>query len=86
MKPLGLKAPTAAKAMHVPRTRIERLIDGSAPITPDTALRLSRAFGGSPQFWMNLQTRYDLHKAAAKVASDLDSIQRLSAKPSHQAA
>jgi plasmid maintenance system antidote protein VapI len=68
----------------VPRTRIERLIDGAAPVTPDTALRLSRAFGASPQFWMNLQTQYDLQMTAMKVASDLDRIERLVAKPARQ--
>ncbi|MDB5459458.1 MAG: plasmid maintenance system antidote protein family, partial [Caulobacteraceae bacterium] len=43
MKPLGLKAPTTAKAMGVPRTRIERLVAGQTALSPDTALRLSRA-------------------------------------------
>lgn len=63
LKPLGLSAYAAARAMKVPRTRIERLVRGETPVTPDTALRLERAFGSSAQFWMNLQTRYDLERA-----------------------
>jgi addiction module HigA family antidote len=78
MKPLGLKAPTAAKAMGVPRTRIERLVAGTTPVTPDTALRLSRAFGGSAQFWMNLQVQHDLALAREAAWAALDAIPRLS--------
>jgi addiction module HigA family antidote len=68
---------TAAKAMGVPRTRIERLVTGVAPVTPDTALRLSRAFGGSAQFWMNLQAQYDLAVAREAAGTALDAIPRL---------
>ncbi len=77
MKPLGLKAPTAAKAMGVPRTRIERLVAGAGSVTPDTALRLSRAFGGSAQFWLNLQNQYDLAVAREAAGTALDAIPRL---------
>jgi antitoxin HigA-1 len=44
----------------VPRTRIERLAREETAITPDTALRLARYFGTTPEFWMNLQTAYDI--------------------------
>ena len=77
MKPLGLKAPTAAKAMGVPRTRIERLLAGQTALSPDTALRLSRAFGSSPIFWMNLQAAYDLEVAEQQLTISLASIQPL---------
>jgi addiction module HigA family antidote len=61
MKPLGVKAPTTAKALGVPRTRIERMVAGQTAVSPDTALRLSRAFPSTtPLFWLNLQAAYDL--------------------------
>lgn len=71
LKPLGLTAYAAAKAMKVPRTRIERLVRGETPVTPDTALRLHRAFGSSAQFWMNLQARYDLELAEDRASPEI---------------
>jgi addiction module HigA family antidote len=58
--PMGLSAYVVAKACGVPRTRIERLARGEAPITADTALRLATYFGVSPELWLNLQADYDL--------------------------
>ncbi len=55
-----LTAGTLAKALHVPRDRIEKLVREQRAITADTAMRLSRYFGTTPQFWMNLQANYDL--------------------------
>ena len=52
-----------ALALHVPSGRITSILNGKRAITPETALRLGRYFGNSAQFWMNLQTRYDLSKA-----------------------
>jgi addiction module HigA family antidote len=63
MAPLGLSGYALAKHCHVPRTRIERLANEETPITADTALRLGRYFGTGPEFWMNLQTAYDLATA-----------------------
>ena len=80
LKPLGLTAYSAATAMHVPRTRIERLVRGETSVTPETALRLERAFGSSARFWMNLQTRYDLELATDAAPGDLDTIPRLAAE------
>lgn len=78
MVPLGLTAYALAKAMHVPRTRVERLVREETAITPDTALRLSRAVGWSPQMWLRLQQAYDLEVAErAADFSDLDSIPSL---------
>ncbi|MGV8936158.1 MAG: HigA family addiction module antitoxin [Allorhizobium sp.] len=68
LAPMGLSAGGLAKKLNVPRTRIERLAAEQTALTPDTALRLARFFDMSPQFWMNLQTSYDLKvEAAAKV-------------------
>src|SRR3546814_15342296 len=58
--PLGLKPYTLAKMLHVPRTRIERIVREETAVTPETALRLGRFFKTTPQFWMNMQTAYDL--------------------------
>ena len=67
LRPLNLKPYTLAKKLGVPRTRIERLAAESTPVTPDTALRLGKFFGTTPQFWMNMQTSYDLaNEARAK--------------------
>ena len=56
----NLSANKLALALRVPSGRITSIINGNRAITPETALRLSRYFGNSAQFWMNLQTRYDL--------------------------
>ena len=63
LKPLRLTAYSLAAAIDVPRTRIERLANGKGGITADTALRLGLYFGTSAEFWMNLQSRYDLKMA-----------------------
>jgi addiction module HigA family antidote len=61
--PLSLSPYALAKAIGVPRTRIERLAREETAITADTALRLGRYFNMTPQFWMNLQTHYELEVA-----------------------
>ena len=60
LAPLDLAPYSLAKALGVPRTRIERLAREETAITRDTALRLARYFGTTPEFWMNLQTAYDI--------------------------
>lgn len=63
MKPLALSANRLALDLRVPVTRISELIHGKRRITADTALRLGRYFGTSPEFWLNLQAHYDLQVA-----------------------
>jgi addiction module HigA family antidote len=59
----------AAERMHMPKVRLNQLIRGNRGVTPDTALRLADLTGTSPEFWMNLQVRYDLwHAQQARVA------------------
>ncbi|CDN46672.1 HigA family addiction module antitoxin [Neorhizobium galegae] len=60
LAPLHLSAGALAKKLNVPRTRIERLVAEQTSVTTDTALRLGRFFDTTPEFWMNLQTSYDL--------------------------
>ncbi len=59
--PLDMGAIALARRLGVPRTRIERLVKGATGMTPDTALRLARAFNTTPAYWMNMQTRACLH-------------------------
>jgi len=75
MKPMNLTAYAVAKACHVPRTRIERIAREEIGITADTALRLSKFFGNSPEFWLGLQADYDLETIRAAIASDLETIE-----------
>ncbi|HEX6011570.1 MAG TPA: HigA family addiction module antitoxin [Geminicoccaceae bacterium] len=65
MQPLGLSANALALALRVPATRVGAIIREREPraVTADTALRLARYFGTTPQFWLNLQTAYDLSRA-----------------------
>ena len=78
MAPLNLTAGALAKAMRLrDRTRIERLSRSLQPVTADTALRLGRVFGTSPQFWINLQTAHDLSAAAIAGRDDLAKVEQL---------
>ena len=63
LKPLGMSVNALALALRVPATRIGAIVKGERSVTADTALRLARFFGTSPEFWMNLQAMYDLTKA-----------------------
>jgi antitoxin HigA-1 len=62
--PLNLSSYAVSKALGVPRTRIERLAREEVALTADTALRLARFFGTTPAWWMNIQTQFDLERAA----------------------
>jgi addiction module HigA family antidote len=63
LKPLGISQNKLALDIRVPGTRILEIVHGRRAITPETALRLARYFGTSPEFWLNLQQNYDLSKA-----------------------
>jgi antitoxin HigA-1 len=69
--PLGMIAHALAMELRVPAPRINDIVRERRAITPDTALRLSRYFGTTPQFWMNLQTSYDLKLAEIKIGSKI---------------
>lgn len=69
MKPLGLSANALAMALRVPATRIGdilRTTDKPRAVSADTAIRLARYFGTSPEFWLNLQAAYELSRALAE--------------------
>jgi len=67
LDPLDMGAIAFARRLDVPRTRIERLVKGVTSVTPDTALRLARAFNTTPAYWMNMQTNYDMSVASKLV-------------------
>jgi addiction module HigA family antidote len=77
LKPLGLSAGRVARACGIPRTRIERIAAEKIGISGDTALRLARVFGTTPEFWMNLQTRYEIESARASSADEIDRIAQI---------
>jgi addiction module HigA family antidote len=74
IEPLGLSAGKVAKACGVPRTRIERIVSEQLGISGDTAVRLGRFFGTSPEFWMNLQARYEVLIAEREAADEIAKI------------
>ncbi len=62
LKPLGITEYRLAKDIGVPARRINEIVHGVRAVTPDTALRLSQYFGNTPQFWLNLQSDYELRR------------------------
>lgn len=74
---LGITQNKLAVSIGVPPRRINEIVHGKRAITADTALRLGRFFGVEPQFWLNLQSRYDLEIAEDKVATEIAASQPL---------
>jgi addiction module HigA family antidote len=72
LQPMGISQYRLAKDTSVPARRINEIVHGKRSITADTALRLGRFFNMTPQFWMNLQSRYDLEVAEDNLADRLD--------------
>jgi addiction module HigA family antidote len=68
---LGMNANQVAEALGVPANRVSEILRGRRSITADTALRLGRWLGSSPQFWMNLQRSYDLEVAELEHGEDI---------------
>lgn len=72
MKPLGLSGNKLGLELRVPSNRILEITKGERSLSADTALRLARYFGNSPDFWMNLQARYDLLKASDELGATIE--------------
>jgi addiction module HigA family antidote len=66
MSPLGISINALARDLHVPVNRVSKIVNEERGITADTAMRLARYFGTSAEFWLNLQSRYDLLLARGK--------------------
>lgn len=73
LEPMGISQYRLAKHISVPPRRINEIVHGKRSVTADTALRLGRFFNMSPQFWLNLQTRYDLEVTEDQLENRLDS-------------
>jgi len=72
LTPMGVSVYALANAIKVPRSRVNDIVLGRRAITADTALRLGRYFGVSPEFWINLQARYDLDLADRTVRRKIE--------------
>ncbi|MBS0639334.1 MAG: HigA family addiction module antitoxin [Acetobacteraceae bacterium] len=80
MEPLHLDADGLAQALGIPSSQIAPVIADREPVTSDLALRLARCFRTSPQFWLGLQTAYDLALAQARVGAEIErSVQPIAA-------
>jgi addiction module HigA family antidote len=71
MRPLGISQNRLGRDLNVPPRRINEIVHGRRRISADTALRLSRYFGTSEEFWLNLQTRFDLETAKDKSEKEI---------------
>jgi addiction module HigA family antidote len=77
LKALDLSAAELARKMNVPTNRITQILNGTRSVTGDTALRLAHFFGTSAQFWLNLQSLYDLRIAEQKAGKSIKALPRL---------
>jgi addiction module HigA family antidote len=74
LKPMSISAYRLAKETRMPNTRVSEILRHKRRITADTALRLSKFFGTSPEFWLNLQMEFDLREERQEKADEIDSI------------
>ena len=74
LEPMGVSAYALAKAIGVPRNRVTAILHGERAISADTALRLGRYFGMSAEFWLGLQTAYDLEMARREIGARLGEV------------
>jgi antitoxin HigA-1 len=77
LEALDMSAAELARKLDVPTNRVTQILNGTRSITGDTALRLAHFFGASAQFWLNLQTLYDLRLAEEKTGRAIKSLPRL---------
>jgi antitoxin HigA-1 len=77
LKPLGISNYRLAHALHVSGTRIGEIASGSREITAETALLLSRCFGTTPEFWLNLQAQYNLEITERRIHNKLEAVEQL---------
>jgi addiction module HigA family antidote len=75
LKPMGISAYRLAKGTNMPQTRVSQIIKGKRRLTADAALRLSRYFGTSSQFWLGLQNDFDLEEQTGVLSDELKRIE-----------
>lgn len=74
LRPMGISAYALAKRLHVPAPRVNDIVLERRGISADTAVRLSRFFGTTEQFWLNLQAAYEISRVKAELAGEIDLI------------
>ena len=79
MEPLNISANKLANRIDVPTNRITAIIKGQRGISGDTALRLSKVFGTTPEFWINLQGYYEIERAKDNSVADIQNIEQFAA-------
>ena len=72
LAPLGMSANALARELQVPPNRITAIVNGTRSVTADTALRLGRYYGTTPEFWINLQAAHDLSQARAESGREIE--------------
>jgi len=77
LEPMGITAYRLSKISRIPQMRLSEILRGKRRITADTALRLSKVFGTSAQFWLGLQNDYDLEEERNRIADILEDIETL---------
>jgi addiction module HigA family antidote len=77
LKTLGMSAAELARKIRVPTNRVTQILNGQRSVTGDTALRLAHFFGTSPEFWLNLQSLYELRIAQQKVGKAIKGLPTL---------
>jgi addiction module HigA family antidote len=81
LRALGMSAAELARNLEVPTNRITQILNGRRAITGDTALRLSHFFGTTPEFWLNLQSLYELRIAQQKAGKAIKGLPKLRQTP-----
>ena len=79
LRTLGMSAAELARKLDVPTNRITQILNGQRAVTGDTALRLAHFFGTSPEFWLNLQSLYELRLAQQKAGKAIKGLPKLKA-------
>ena len=79
LETLGMTATELARQLNVPANRITQIVQGKRSITGDTALRLGHWFGMNPQFWLNLQSAYDLWQAREAAGAAIEALPKRAA-------
>src|SRR5215813_11963196 len=80
LKELGISAAELARQIEVPVNRVTGIINGQRSVTADTALRLGHWFGTSPEYWLNLQTLYELRLAREEVGERVEKLPKLKSR------
>ncbi|HET8850021.1 MAG TPA: HigA family addiction module antitoxin [Marinobacter sp.] len=85
LKPIGMSVNALSKELHVPAQRLNEIVRERRGVSADTAMRLARYFGTTEQFWLNLQTDYDLRRARAEKSDQINKLIK-PRKADHEAA